>query len=273
MTTRSLLVLILLVVSFPSGGQDCENCVPNLAGSPVVSMPTWPLELIPVTRPTYPRNSRASFCQRPSEMVDTIVLHHTATGSNSSPLEINRTHLNRGSRSDPWYMVAYSYLVGGAYPGQSSPASAVFEGRPLDIVGAHAGTNVFVPMNAEQQRIWNAGQITCGREGGPFTVNPSMVQYGRIKANVTTIGVSVIGNYSPRSVSNPLGYNRRSPRYPSGRTLDSIARLSCQLQKKYPNMKNIKWHSDYNSTECPGTIKNMVGQIKTLAKGFGCDFN
>ncbi len=273
MTIRSLFFLILLVVSFPSGGQDCENCVPGYTGTPVVPLPTWPLELINIATPSYPRNSRASFCRRPAEMVDTIVLHHTATSAHSSPLDINRSHLNEGTRADPWYMVAYSYLVGGAYPGESSPLNVVSEGRPLDIVGAHAGTNVFVPMNADQQRIWSSGQITCGREGGPFAINPTLIQNGRIKANVTTIGVSVIGNYSPRSASNPLGYNRSRPRYPSARTLDSIARLSCQLQKKYPNMKNIKWHSDYHSTECPGTIKNFVGQIKTLAKGFGCDFN
>lgn len=273
MLIRSFFFLILLADPFSSFGQDCDNCGPSYNAAPVVSMPTWPLELINIATPNYPTNSRASFCRRPAEMVDTIVIHHTATGSNATPQDINRSHLNEGTMADPWYMVAYSYLVNAAYPGASTPAIAVSEGRPMEIVGAHAGSNIFVPMSADQQRLWRSGQITCGTEGGEFTENSSLVQGGRIKANVTTIGVAVIGNYAPRSLSNPLGYGRSRPRLPSARTLDGLARLSCQLQKKHPNIKSIKWHSEYHSTECPGTIKSFVGQIKTLARGYGCTFD
>lgn len=273
MPIRSIFFLILALASFSVTSQDCENCAPGYDPSPRVPDQPWPFEYVNVYRPVYPRNSRASFCKRPAEMVDTIVLHHTATSSSAGPQDINRMHLNEGSAADPWYMVAYSYLINGAYPGQSRPDSTVYEGRPLDIVGAHAGSNIFVPMDANQRRLWNEGKITCGMENGPFTLNPTLVSNGMIKANVTTIGVSVIGNYAPRSISNPLGYSRSSPRVPSSATLDMIARLSCQLQKKYPNMKNIKWHSQYHSTECPGTIKNFIGQIKARARGIGCEFN
>ncbi|MES2527394.1 MAG: peptidoglycan recognition family protein [Bdellovibrionota bacterium] len=268
-----LLTLLILLTAAPLHSQDCVNCLPGYNPAPILPVQPWPLELIPIQVPVYPRNSRASFCKRPVDMVDTIVLHHTATSSSASAQDINRMHLNEGTAADPWYMVAYSYLVGAAYPGDSRPANAVIEGRPLDIVGAHAGSNVFLPMTDTQRQIWDSGQVVCGRDGEEFSVNNTLVQNGRIKANVTTIGVSVIGNYSPRSISNPLGYNRSRPRLPSVGTIDMIARLSCQLQKKYPNMKSIKWHSQYHSTECPGTIKNVVGQIKTKAKGYGCDFN
>ena len=273
MPTRFLTLLILVFFSIPLHSQDCVNCGPDLNIAPVLPVQPYPLELIPIQHPVYPRNNRATFCKRPVEMVDSIVLHHTATSSIASAQVINRMHLNEGSAADPWYMVAYSYLVGAPYTGDSRPVSAVFEGRPLDIVGAHAGSNVFLPMNETQIKIWDSGRVVCGREGEAFTVSNSLVQQGRIKANVTTIGVSVIGNYSPRSASNPLGYNRSRPRLPSLGTIDMIARLSCQLQKQYPNMKNIKWHSQYHSTECPGTIKDVVGQIKSKAKGYGCDFN
>lgn len=273
MTIRLFTLLILLLASIPLHSQDCVNCVPGYNASPILPAQPWPLELIPIQHPDYPRNSRASFCRRPVDMVDTIVLHHTATSSVASAQDINRLHLNEGTAADPWYMVAYSYLVGAAYTGDSRPINSVFEGRPLDIVGAHAGSNVFLPMTETQRQIWDSGQVVCGREGGEFSINNSLVQQGRIKANVTTIGVSVIGNYSPRTAANPLGYNRSRPRLPSVGTIDMIARLSCQLQKKYPNMKSIKWHSQYHSTECPGTIRNVVGQIKSKAKGYGCDFN
>ncbi len=273
MPIRIILLLILAFAAFPVGSQDCVDCGPYYDPSPRIPNPPWPFEYLTIYSPVYQRNSRATFCKRPPEMVDTIVLHHTATSSSSSPQDINRMHLNEGSASDPWYMVAYSYLINGAYPGSTSPDNTVYEGRPLDLVGAHAGSNIFIPMDNNQKRMWDSGQVTCGGESTPFAVIPNMVSNGMIKANVTTIGVAVIGNYAPRSVNNPLGYNRRSPRMPSAATLDNIARLSCQLQKKYPNMKTIKWHGQYHSTECPGTIKNFIGQIKARARGIGCEFN
>ncbi len=273
MPIRIIFLLILVLSSFPVGSQDCVNCGNGYDPAPRAPDQPWPLEYVTIYRPDYPRNSRATFCKRPPEMVDTIVLHHTATSSGASPQDINRMHLNEGTPGDPWYMVAYSYLINGAYPGANSPDNAVYEGRPLDIVGAHAGSNIFVPMDNNQRRLWAEGKITCGGENLPFSVNPSLVNGNTIKANVTTIGISVIGNYAPRSISNPLGYGRNSVRNPSSATLDNIARLSCQLQKKYPNMKTIKWHGQYHSTECPGTIKNFIGQIKARARGIGCEFN
>jgi hypothetical protein len=182
-------------------------------------------------------------------------------------------HLNRGTPSDPWLMVAYSYQVNAPYAGNTNPAPKVTEGRPLDIVGAHAGSNVFVPMNEDQKKMWDDGQVTCGLEGGNFSVDPKQVKNGKIKANVTTIGVVVIGNYAPFSRDNPTGWRKKNPRYPTKNTQEMLARLSCQLQKKYPNMKSMKWHSYYHSTDCPGTIKDFIGQIRALAKGFGCEFN
>lgn len=207
-------------------------------------------------------------------MVDTIVLHHSETPSGTTPREINRFHLNRGTPDDPWYMVAYSYQVNTPYAGNTRPSPRVTEGRPLDIVGAHAGSNAFVPMDAEQKRMWDEGQIVCGKEGGDFTVDRGLLDSrGRIKANVTTVGIVVIGNYAPFSRYNPNGYSARNPRLPTQNTLDMLARLSCQLQKKYPRMKNIKWHSLYHPTTCPGKIKDYVGQIRTMARGYGCEFN
>jgi hypothetical protein len=270
---KNLILCLLLFASPMALAQDCSDC-PSSDGLPsqTLPLPEWPLELVKIEKEDYPRNRHASFCKRPVEMVDTIVLHHSETTSSTTPLQINEMHLNRGTPQDPWLMVAYSYQINAPYPGATKPAMKVTEGRPLDLVGAHAGTDVFVPMNDFQKKIWDEGQIVCGVEGGNFGVDPKQVRDGKIKANVTTIGVVIIGNYAPFSRDNPNGWRRSHPRYPTKQTQDEIARLSCQLQKKYPNMKNIKWHNYYHSTSCPGTIKDYVNQIKTLAKGYGCDF-
>lgn len=271
MLNKSLLLLIL-ASAFPVFAQDCVNCPVNPIPYTELNLPQWPLELIDIQKVDYPRNSKASFCKRAPEMVDTIVIHHTAGFETRTPLNINRDHLNQGSAADPWYMAAYSYFVNSSYPGRSNVVPRVTEGRPLDIVGAHAGSNVFVPMDAEQTKMFDSGAVTCGRENEPFSVNASLVQNGQIKANVTTIGVAVIGNYAKFSRQNPSGYSARNPRYPTQQTLNMLGRLACQLQKKYPRMKEIKWHSYYHPTECPGTIKSYIGSIKTIARSFGCEF-
>ena len=263
------IIILSLFMMTQIQAQDCVNCTPPVFDP----APEWPIEYITVKKVDYPRNEKASFCQRPPEIVDTIVLHHTETPSTKNALYINDLHLNRGTAADPWYMVAYSYLVNAPYPKESVPQSLVSEGRPIDIVGAHAGSNSFVTMDEEQSKAYTDGKITCGKEGSVFKVDPSIVRGNTIKANVTTIGLVVIGNYAPVSRQNPGGYSPRNPRYPTKDTQDMIARLSCQLQKKYPRMKNIRWHSNYNSTDCPGSIKNYVGQIVARAEELGCKFN
>lgn len=236
------------------------------------SDPEWPVELIPVRAETYTRNSLARFCTRPIEMIDTVVIHHSETPPTTTPIEINSYHLARGTVEDPWYMIAYSYVINSPYARTKIPEPMVTEGRPLSIVGAHAGTDAFVPMDAEQLQMWKENKVLCGKENEEFKIDSTLLRDGLIKANVTTLGIVVNGNYAPFSQDNPSGYSKRNPRYPTKDTQDMIARLSCQLQKKYPRIKNIKWHNYYHSTTCPGTIKNYIEQIKIIAKEYGCNF-
>jgi hypothetical protein len=268
---KTMLSLLLLLLPILGVAKDCYNCVPLFNYAPDV--PEWPIEYSKIEKVDYERNPKASFCKRPVEIVDTIVLHHSETPSTDTPERINEFHLERGTPDDPWYMIAYTYVINSPYAGGSVPRARVTEGRPLDIVGAHAGSSVFIPMNADQKKMWDDGKVICGKENGDFKVDSTMVQNGKIKANITTIGLVVIGNYSPFSKTNPNGYPKKKPRYPTKQTQDMIARMSCQLQKKYPAMKNIKWHNYYHSTSCPGTIKDYIGQIKALARNYGCEFN
>ena len=247
-------------------------------------------DLIEIKKINYQKNTNASFCTRPPEMVDTIVIHHSESGANDTATQMNQYHLDRYSYKvdsqgrflrdaqgrkikDPWYMVGYSYVVNSAYPNATLPLPLVTEGRPLEIVGSHAGSTAFTKMDEEQQRIWDEGKVVCGKEGGPFKVDPKQSLNGTIKANISTIGVVVVGNYAVKSSSNPNGYPSTKPRIPTPQTIDMLARLACQLQKKHPRMKTIKWHKFYHLTSCPGDLVDHVGQMKILAKGYGCEFN
>lgn len=251
------ILLFLFFVPLVSTAQDSE----------------WPTELISVEKINYDRNARASFCLRPPEMIDTVVFHHSSGPSTATADSINRMHLNRGTPQDPWYMIAYTYVVNSAYPNETLPVPLVTEGRPIDIVGAHAGSAAFVSMDEDQQKMWDEGKVLCGRPDTGFQIDPNQIRNGKIKANVTTIGVVVPGNYEKFHPSrNPGGWTDRKPRYPTKNTQEMLARLSCQLQKKYPRIKYLKWHNYYNATDCPGNIKEYIDEIRVLAKGFGCDF-
>lgn len=199
------LILIIQTLLFLSIGlaQDCVDCLPDQNFvQPLV--PEWPIEYTSIERISYDRNSHASFCKRPIEMIDTVVIHHSETPSTDTAERINQFHLSRGTSSDPWYMIAYSYVINSPYPGANIPITRVTEGRPLDIVGAHAGSNVFVPMDKEQKSLWDEGKITCGKENEDFKFDPSLVKDGKIKANVTTIGLVVIGNYALSRGQTPM---------------------------------------------------------------------
>ena len=290
------IAVLFLFTSFSLWATDASFCpVPDLSNIlPPDALPQLPAmeeNLIEITKINYRRNTDASFCTRPLEMVDTFVIHHSETGPNDTANDMNEYHLNRTSYKfnsngqflrdshgrkikDPWYMVGYSYVVNSAYPNAAKPLPLVTEGRPPEIVGSHAGSAAFTKMDEEQKRMWDEGRIVCGKEGGPFTIDPKQSVNGTIKANVSSIGVVVVGNYAVKSSSNPNGYPRTNPRYPTPQTVDMLARLACQLQKdKFPRMKTIKWHNFYHPTSCPGNLKNYVGQLKILAKGYGCEFN
>jgi hypothetical protein len=231
-------------------------------------------ELIKVQKKDYQINQKAGFCLRPLEMMDTIVIHHSETPVTDTPEIINQMHLGRGTPEEPWHMVAYHYVINSPYAGDGLPIPQISEGRPLHYVGAHAGAQAFVKMNPEQKKLWDEGKIKCGKKGEAFSVHPGHVQGENIKANVTTVGVVVIGNYALLSPINPDGYTKEKPHIASENTLDMVARLSCQLQKSFPRIKNIMWHAHYNKEKfCPGDLKDSINKIKSITKRYGCEFN
>jgi hypothetical protein len=267
---KGLLLLLLLSPTLTSASNLVD--IPDLGHFLKPNSSEWPVELVKIHKENYPTNSEASFCIRPAEMVDTIVLHHSQTSPQTSAMKINEMHLERGSAADPWYMIAYNYVVQAPYPGGRFPSAKVTEGRPIEIVGAHAGSSAFVQMNNHQLSLWNEKKILCGKEGQEGQVDLKIFKNDYIKANVTTLGVVLTGNYAPFSPLNPGGYSRRSPRYPTQSTQELLGKLSCQLQKKYPRIKYIKWHNYYSPTSCPGTLKNFISQIRAHAKRYGCEF-
>lgn len=241
--------------------------------------------LIKLEAPAYDVNSKASFCIRPIEMIDTITIHHSEGRSTDTPISINNYHRTRGSSSDPWYMIGYSYVINTPYEGDTFPKSMASLGRPLTYVGAHAGSNIYLPMDEVQQKIWDSKkEVLCGKVN-KWVYDPTLVKNGKIKANVTTIGVVVVGNYSEFSgkkirnsrgklVTNPYpNLNGDIPaREPTDKAIDMIARLACQLQNEHKRIKNFSYHQQYHETSCPGSIHDYMKAIQAKAKEYGCEF-
>lgn len=230
--------------------------------------------LIPIETVPLARGPRASFCRRDLQVVDTVVFHHTETPTLSTTEDINQMHLNRGTAADPWLMIGYHFTIHAPYASKRG-ASRVTYGRPLDLVGAHTGSDAYRPVSeATVKLLRDPANVQCGPAEGPLTASTDIFNAeGAVKGNMNTVGVAVIGNYALYNAqTNPSGYPRRTPRWPTANLIDMAARLSCQLQRENPRITKIYWHNYYKSTSCPGLIRERVAQIKAAARGYGCVF-
>lgn len=260
-------------------------------------------------------NSGAIRCKRSPEIVDTVILHHTATpnyqsrvvGPESNPrLEpildpngnkilytpkvINKKHLdNVSNHTDRWMMLGYHYLINGEYDPNSSAPPKIYSGRPNDIQGAHAGgftgeESSQTKLSAEtKKRIIDLG-VECGPEGNLSPMDereifPNRTPRGRrtsgqVNANLTSVGVAIIGTYAPKFTyssdldryvpTNSFGYNPGNKRYPTPQTIESVAKLICHLKTTdFPNLKYIRPHKMYKAggTACPGTVSEKINDI------------
>ncbi|MFZ4713739.1 MAG: peptidoglycan recognition family protein [Bacteriovoracaceae bacterium] len=226
-----------------------------------------------IGKPTLKRNPKAELCKRDTGMIDTIVFHHTATSPNQTITNINNYQLTQGG-DDPWLMIAYHFTISGAYPGEKTPAANIQAGRPVEIIGSHTGKGTYATPSAEATKVIKDNPPTCGKEGGKFVLDKKLYgPDGRSRANASTIGVVIIGNYAPYSSKNETGYKKNKPRYPTEDMLIQAAKLSCEIQRQYPSVKFIKWHDFYKPTGCPGTVEQKIPRIVELTKGYGCDFS
>lgn len=230
--------------------------------------------LIDIQTPAVRRNPAAKFCRRNESVVDTIVFHHSASTNTQTVHDINQAHINRYSPGDPWLMIGYHYVISAPYPGARGTAS-VTQGRPFNIAGAHVGSDRYMSASSATANLLRLNDgVQCGVQGQRFTIpDDRFNSRGQVKGNYTTIGVVFSGNYSPRSSSNPDGYRGRQVRYLSPAGIESAGRLACELQRRHPRLTKISWHSALQQTDCPGSIRQRIQNIKQVAARFGCTFN
>lgn len=224
-------------------------------------------------------SANATFCMRPPEMVSTIVLHHSATNKDITPYEINSMHLNNGSPDDPWFMFGYNFMVSSHFEGSSKKMPKVFNGRPDYMKGAHAG-GYTKKLTDEEKAFYDTQIIRCGNTDIGFTEMKATEQInaeGGISGNLVSFGVLVPGNFAKPKVRMIDGIPIVESSYKQDQInhaeLLKVAKLSCEIQKKYPRVKKIVPHSYFKpSTECPGDIIDELENIAKMAKNFGCHF-
>lgn len=266
-----------------------EANMTSLEARPNVAQITDRSALLDIIRPTYETNSDATYCTRNMDIVDTIIVHHTATEPTATATEINASHLNRSSNGSEWYMIGYNYIINGAYTeaGAADQALTVTQGRPENMVGAHAG-GATPDLSDATKEIMRESKVSCGGDEGERTESNAIDHLdsdGQINANFTTIGIAVVGNFSPRVyrkvggvvvVKNETGYRTgrgRSPRYPSESVLRKLAQVMCDIQRRNPRITTFKPHRYFTNTECPGNVYAKFEDIKNYAKELGCDFS
>lgn len=225
----------------------------------------------------YPRNVNAEYCKRDPDLMSMIVLHHTETDMDQTPLQINRSHLNKPG----YYMLGYNYLVSMDYQGGSIEEPQVFTGRPLEIQGAHASQYNKVPIKELDKSKLEGRYILCGTEGKDFKPRDiwKMAQEdGGLSGNFLGVGVSVIGNFEPITYTNIGGVRTPSTVLtteeltPSDGLIKKLGQLICKLQKQNPNLKTLVSHRYFRNTDCPGKLREVLDQIVTHANSLGCSF-
>lgn len=236
----------------------------------------------PIVIPEYETNPdpKATYCKRPTEMVTTIVLHHTGTQKDMSPLNINNHHIERSTNGEPWYMISYNYLISEAFDGATAKTPKIFQGRAPEIKGAHAG-GYTAPLNEDDLSFYKGFKIQCGHDENSMVEKDAisqMNQAGGISGNLVSFGIALLGNYDPVSIDEidgapvPNAHNRSDLKsVPSDAMLTKTAKLICDLKNKYKNVKSIAPHQYFRDTECPGALLLYLGEIATKVKD-DCDF-
>ena len=239
----------------------------NLTENPLV-----PIHILDYKVSSHPK---VTFCKREPELMNMIVIHHTQTKSKATPHDINRMHLNKSTDNDPWYMVGYNYLISESFQGASPSTPKVFQGRPPEYQGAHAGGKKF-KLNKDEKEFFKGKTITCGGKT-EFILDKARQESG-LKGNFRSYGVAIIGNYTPVSfeeiagVATPTNLLAGKQQIPSQATIDAIAKLSCDIQNKNKRVKTIVPHSYFKSTDCPGNLLDILVQVKEKANELGCTF-
>ncbi|MBL7665876.1 MAG: N-acetylmuramoyl-L-alanine amidase [Bacteriovoracaceae bacterium] len=258
----------------------------------------------------YSNWNKVEYATRPYNMITTLIFHHTETASNTSVYAINRVHRNK---PEGWLMIAYNYTI------QDDESATINEARPPHIKGGHAGTEAVIKMKAEYAHINDqlpadgipyglytqhlyaqkvqSGEIPADKvepEKMPRITKDELYKKGGVSANALSMGIAIIGSYTPDAV----------PSHPNELTVDQAARLACHLQFKYPNIKTIGGHRQYNylsrddylrnkscqfirdgqgnkmkgkykspGTGCPGNILlDTLYQIQAKAREYDCQF-
>lgn len=285
----------------------------NSISKPSIPIITIPEELEPEIHPhEYDNvNYKGTFCLREENIVDTAIIHHTATSNQFDPQDINDTQVvahendvNSNGDPDPWYMIAYNYAITSDY---NQSDSKVYQGRPDNMKGAHAGGYVNLDqLDPTVQNLVKDYNFICGyntdqdknhtidkRDYNTEKKYKKELKEGYISANMTSVGVAVIGNYMPDLIRthngyspNPSGYpSNGAIRYPTDDALKKVGQLICKLKKeKYPNLRKITDHNfikikkalaDGTATSgtcCPGTVYYRMQRIKNFAME-ACNFN
>lgn len=83
---------------------------------------------ISIEKPALKTNPSSSHSSRKISAIKRIIIHHSATTS-GDVVSFNNYHIN----TNGWYMVGYHYVI--------KKDGTIQQGRPLTVVGAHAGNN------------------------------------------------------------------------------------------------------------------------------------
>ncbi len=184
-----------------------------------------------------------------------VIFHHTASDSDlkkhSEKIMTDTLRYHR-SPDKKFSDIGYHFVI--------TPDGLVYEGRPLGVLGSHAGS-------LQKNQLKDGKQYSCRNKKNVESVPISLdFDYG-------AIGVAMAGNFHVKEIEDFFGEGRDRVNIPESRKvttanqLESLYRLLTYLRKEY-GVNRIGPHNYYRQTSCPGLIlSSMIAQI--TGKSFG----
>lgn len=239
-----------------------------------------------------------TFNTRGSDLVDTIIIHHTGDETNlSTDAElIHKTHVNK------WHMVAYNYFISFGGNGATIDKPRIIQGRDPSYQGAHAGgqtlplapsiLNKFI----DQSQEFNCREVLDEEQSMTSKVNtkticeettdelPSLAKKKALKCasnssiiadidsdgtangNLTSIGIALLGNFATEHRTTFFGEDLYASKKVhiskvKDQAIEKLVSLINALKADYPNLKKIVPHSYYRPTRCPGSVKEIMSEV------------
>lgn len=220
--------------------------------------------------------SDRDYCNRDTQILDKITIHHAETPNYFSFKRMNEvfTQMKKGYGIAGYhFLLRTSYEQDLARPNGEFVEAEMGTGRPTYLLGGHNNKeingfnykytsaetilkNKFIstPKSWEEAKPYAQCFHKTKKGNSPISLQQYFQDDGYMSENLRSLGIGVIGTYFSGSTKRKLTM--------ADEGVNLIAKTICKLAKTYPNIYFVDVHQDTQSTDCPGNVRSQLPQIQ-----------